>query len=70
MSATAPGIDTITFREIARDLRVDASTVRRAADRGALQTVRIGRTRRVLRASYEAFIASGGEHELPGESDQ
>jgi len=61
MSAPATDAGTITFQEIARDLRVDPSTVRRAADRGALTTIRIGRTRRVLRASYEAFIANGGE---------
>lgn len=61
MNATVTPLDTITFQEIAAELRVDASTVRRAARRGALQTIRIGRQERVPRTAYEAFIANGGE---------
>ncbi len=42
---------------VAGMLNVSTATVRRLADTGELQYVRVGRNRRYLKASVDAFIA-------------
>jgi len=48
----------LTAEEIAAELRVDISSVRRWLRSGGLASVRIGRQYRVERTVYEAFVKS------------
>jgi excisionase family DNA binding protein len=56
----------LTAEEIAAELRVDISSVRRWLRSGELASVRIGRQYRVERTVYEAFVKS---REVPRQQD-
>lgn len=53
--------DYLTPREVAEVLRVDVSTVHRWAKTGAIESVRIGGTVRILRATLAALLESPRE---------
>lgn len=51
----------LTVDEVATDLRLSKMTVYRLIDKGQLPAIRVGRSFRILREQYEAWLRKGSD---------